>query len=293
MPRLCFWCFDSDCSDRGLGTRVDPGWLEVIHHIDNISAQQYIQAGLSRPLWHLVTLWHGYASCCNVQKYFVEDIVHTWSIVIIMIIYHHCACQGARWDWPYCKALTIVAKAGFCSHPLFHSYHIWIYLVTLVAKALVQISRHFVELPYQPWLKALFASWRVVWFKFSGKKRIIICTSRPFLSILIYCILILYCLKLFERHISSCHQISKWQGILWPPRTLMAQQRTFWKLLQKPVACSGASEASCMAVACCGNEACHAQLTSGKPENRKTSPIGPNWSQLVWGQHVLESLPSN
>ena len=55
----------------------------------------------------------------------------------------------------------------------------------------------------------------------------------------------------------------------------MAQQRTFWKLLQKPVACSGASEASCMAVACCDNEACHAQLTSGKPENQ------PNWSQLV------------
>jgi len=60
-----FWlCFDSDCSDRGLGTRVDPGWLEVIHHIDNISVQQYMQAGLSRPLWYLVTSCDAMAWLC-------------------------------------------------------------------------------------------------------------------------------------------------------------------------------------------------------------------------------------
>ena len=43
-----------------------------------------------------------------------------------------------------------------------------------------------------------------------------------------------------------------------------------------------------MAVACCDNEACHAQLTSGKPENQpnwsQLVPIGPNWSEdnMFW-----------
>ena len=59
--------------------------------------------------------------------------------------------QGARRNRSHCEALAVVSKATVGVEKTWQSYAI---------TAITMCTRHFVELPQQPWMKALFASWR-------------------------------------------------------------------------------------------------------------------------------------
>ena len=59
--------------------------------------------------------------------------------------------QGARRNRSHCEALAVVSKATVGVEKTWQSYAI---------TAITMCTRQFVELPQQPWMKALFASWR-------------------------------------------------------------------------------------------------------------------------------------